>query len=123
MLESLWTLLRVQAALSSLPRQAASCQVGKLLWPGVFLLRAVFSEPGSALRISGYNIPETDAEEADKDCTVYRGKGGEDGGGAEDAPAQLWSHPRGLPSSGAMASPPTEPAGEDSTLYRRRAHM
>lgn len=55
-----------------------------MFWFGVFLFRVVFSELGLALRIFGYNIFEIDVEEVDKDCIVYRGKGGEDGGGAED---------------------------------------
>lgn len=47
-------LLWVQTALPPLPRQAASCQAGKLLWPGIFLLGGVFLEPGSLLGISSY---------------------------------------------------------------------
>ena len=52
----LWTHLWVHIALPPLPRQVASCQVGKSLWPGIFLLgwRGVGNAFGDRFRTSSY---------------------------------------------------------------------
>lgn len=122
--ESLWTCLWVQTTLPPLLRQVASCQVGKLLCPGIFLLGGVFRARFSVKNLQS-PISLRQIQRRQTDCTVSGGKQGGNrvGGGAEMAARHPCPTLQPSPGSSCAAttSPPlTRPATEDNARVPKR---